>query len=143
MQIKISTLHTHRYTQMAGRAGRRGLDPEGTVILICKGDVPPENELRTMILGRPLRLDSKFRLTYAMILNLLRVESVTVEDMMSHSFLEFDSRTKIPENQAKLKAAEKEISDMQEIGDHMQPLCQFYDITYEYIQLMDELMVCF
>lgn len=127
---------------MAGRAGRRGLDTEGTVILICKGDVPPESELRTMILGRPLRLDSKFRLTYAMILNLLRVESVTVEDMMSHSFLEFDSRTKIPENQAKLKAAEKEILDMQEIGEHMQPLCQFYDITSEYIQLMDELMVC-
>lgn len=135
-------LNRHRYTQMAGRAGRRGKDREGTVILICKGEVPPESELRMMILGRPLRLDSKFRLTYAMILNLLRVESVTVEDMMSHSFLEFDSRTKIPENQAKLKAAETEISNMQEIGEHMQPFCQFYDIASEYIRLMDELMVC-
>lgn len=126
---------------MAGRAGRRGKDREGTVILICKGEVPPESELRMMILGRPLRLDSKFRLTYAMILNLLRVESVTVEDMMSHSFLEFDSRTKIPENQAKLKATETEILNMQEIGEHMQPFCQFYDIASEYIRLMDELMV--
>ncbi|KAJ6639246.1 Helicase SKI2W [Pseudolycoriella hygida] len=133
-------LRAAEYTQMAGRAGRRGLDTEGTVILVCKNEVPPESELRTMILGRPLRLDSKFRLTYAMILNLLRVENVTVEDMISHSFLEFDSQTKIPENRAKLMEAEKEISDMQEIGEHMQPLCQFYDLTFEYFQLIDELM---
>ena len=38
------------YIQMAGRAGRRGLDTTGTVILLCKGDVPEMSELHKMML---------------------------------------------------------------------------------------------
>jgi antiviral helicase SKI2 len=35
---------------MAGRAGRRGLDKTGTVIALCKGDVPSIASLKSMIL---------------------------------------------------------------------------------------------
>ena len=64
------------YTQMAGRAGRRGLDPVGTVCIMCPDDEPPEEgELRRIVTGRATRLESQFRLTYGMILNLLRVEA--------------------------------------------------------------------
>ncbi|ESO96631.1 hypothetical protein LOTGIDRAFT_147249, partial [Lottia gigantea] len=38
------------YIQMAGRAGRRGLDTTGTVIILCKGDVPEASELHLMML---------------------------------------------------------------------------------------------
>ena len=38
------------YIQMAGRAGRRGLDDTGTVIILCKADVPESSELHKMIL---------------------------------------------------------------------------------------------
>ncbi len=64
------------YTQMAGRAGRRGLDSVGTVIIACWDDIPPESELRKLLTGAATRLQSKFRLTYTMILNLLRVEDL-------------------------------------------------------------------
>ena len=66
------------YTQMAGRAGRRGLDKIGTVILICRDELPEESDLKRVIVGSATRLESQFRLTYIMILHLLRVEELKV-----------------------------------------------------------------
>ena len=63
---------------MAGRAGRRGLDPVGTVIIACWDDVYEDGEMRRLLTGRATRLESQFRLTYSMILNLLRVEDLKV-----------------------------------------------------------------
>lgn len=66
------------YTQMAGRAGRRGLDKFGTVIVMCRDEIPEESYLRHVIVGSATKLKSQFRLTYIMILHLLRVEELKV-----------------------------------------------------------------
>lgn len=68
---------------MAGRAGRRGLDAVGTVIIACWDDVYEEGELKKLLTGRPTKLESQFRLTYSMILNLLRVEDLKVSKKLS------------------------------------------------------------
>ncbi|CAJ1960297.1 unnamed protein product [Sphenostylis stenocarpa] len=91
------------YTQMAGRAGRRGLDKIGTVILICRDELPGESDLKRIIVGSATRLESQFRLTYIMILHLLRVEELKVEDMLKRSFAEFHAQKKLPEMQQQLK----------------------------------------
>ncbi len=51
---------------MAGRAGRRGLDTNGTVILLCKGDVPESSDLYKMMLVRKLQID---HLNYSLYVN--------------------------------------------------------------------------
>ncbi|XP_022752665.1 DExH-box ATP-dependent RNA helicase DExH11 isoform X1 [Durio zibethinus] len=87
------------YTQMAGRAGRRGLDKIGTVIVMCRDEIPEERDLKHIITGTPTKLESQFRLTYIMILHLLRVEELKVEDMLKRSFAEFHAQKKLPEQQ--------------------------------------------
>lgn len=84
---------------MAGRAGRRGLDEVGIVIICCFGEEPPpENILRQVLTGSSTFLRSKFRLTYNMILNLLRVEEMSVESMIKRSFSEFATQRALTAN---------------------------------------------
>jgi antiviral helicase SKI2 len=100
------------YTQMAGRAGRRGLDTIGTVIVVAPGgdEAPPAAELRQMILGDPSKLRSQFRLTYNMILNLLRVEALKIEEMIKRSFSEHATQQLLPEHEKQVKLSEADLA---------------------------------
>ncbi|XP_062085110.1 DExH-box ATP-dependent RNA helicase DExH11 isoform X2 [Humulus lupulus] len=96
---EFRTLLPGEYTQMAGRAGRRGLDKIGTVAVLCRDEIPEEKDLKPVIVGSATKLESQFRLTYIMILHLLRVEELKVEDMLKRSFAEFHAQKKLPEQQ--------------------------------------------
>jgi len=48
------TLLPAEYIQMAGRAGRRGLDSTGTVLILCKTSVPDLTDLQNMMTGKVL-----------------------------------------------------------------------------------------
>ncbi|EXJ78407.1 hypothetical protein A1O1_08807 [Capronia coronata CBS 617.96] len=89
------------YTQMAGRAGRRGLDTVGTVIIVTPGrsEAPPAAELIQMITGPATKLRSQFRLHYNMILNLMRVEALKIEEMIKRSFSENATQALLPQHE--------------------------------------------
>ncbi|KAI9802911.1 MAG: hypothetical protein M1825_002142 [Sarcosagium campestre] len=99
------------YTQMAGRAGRRGLDPVGFVIIVSPGndDAPQAGRLQNMILGDPTKLRSQFRLTYNMILNLLRVEALKIEEMIKRSFSENAAQALLPQHERQVKVSEADL----------------------------------
>ena len=103
------------YTQMAGRAGRRGLDTVGYVILVSPGadEAPPAGRLRQMMLGDPTKLRSQFRLTYNMILNLLRVEALKIEEMIKRSFSENATQALLPEHEKQIKLSEASLEKVQ------------------------------
>ena len=50
----------------------------GHVVIACWDTIYEEEALKGLLLGRTAHLASQFRLTYAMILNLLRVEDLKV-----------------------------------------------------------------
>ena len=66
----------HEYTQMAGRAGRRGIDVVGHVVH-CNNlfDIPSINEYKQILCGKPQKLLSKFKISYPLIFRLFRSPS--------------------------------------------------------------------
>ncbi|XP_076463366.1 exosome RNA helicase MTR4-like [Babylonia areolata] len=99
------------YIQMSGRAGRRGLDERGIVILMVD-DLMTPSAGKAIVKGSPDPLNSAFHLTYNMVLNLLRVEEINPEYMLERSFYQFQNYAAIPDLLEKLKSSEDRLHKM-------------------------------
>ncbi|CAG9535827.1 unnamed protein product [Cercopithifilaria johnstoni] len=114
---QLRLLNPGEYIQMAGRAGRRGLDATGTVIVLCKGPyVPDYLDLVNCMQGKPIKLESRFRVTYSMLLNLLRVEHLSVEDVLRRSYVESASLRSALKQKAHLKEIEKLLASKENLN---------------------------
>lgn len=84
-------LYSHEYTQMAGRAGRRGIDTVGNVIHLNNLFKNVElTEYKKMMQGKPQKLVSKFKISYNLLLSLI--------DSGDQNFLAFVERSMIQED---------------------------------------------
>jgi len=79
-------LMAHEYTQMAGRAGRRGIDTIGHVVH-CNNlfRVPSMSEYKTILGGVPQKLISKYHISYELVLNLLKSAPLEMNKLSAFS----------------------------------------------------------
>ena len=80
---------------MSGRAGRRGKDDKGIVIMMLDEKMNT-SVVKNLVQGRADPINSAFHLTYNMVLNLLRVEDINPEYILERSFFQFQNFASIP-----------------------------------------------
>jgi superfamily II RNA helicase len=108
-------LRTDEYTQMAGRAGRRGKDTQGIVIYLPDKDPVTPQEMREMMTGSKPPILSRMDFHYDFILKTLQSPTTSWEQIMKNSYW-FQQRQdeiiiatkKIKEFQDKIKSLQLE-----------------------------------
>ncbi|KAI4291249.1 antiviral helicase SKI2 [Pancytospora philotis] len=88
------------FIQMSGRAGRRGMDRVGTV-LIADQKMHPIESIKRMITGTPYNLSSQFKLSFSLILMAFR-SNIEVEELMRNSFKEHGAQKGATEDMLRL-----------------------------------------
>ena len=107
-------LKASEYTQLTGRAGRRGIDTVGHALVLYNQYVSFE-QVAALALSRSFRLTSAFRPTYNMAANLIQTHSrQEAHHLLNLSFAQFQSGRDVVELQARITRRSKERDRLRE-----------------------------
>ena len=107
-------LKASEYTQLTGRAGRRGIDTVGHALVLYNQFVSFD-QVAALALSRSFRLTSAFRPTYNMAANLIQTHSrQEAHHLLNLSFAQFQSGRDVVELQARITRRSKERDRLRE-----------------------------
>ena len=136
----MRNLKTRDFYQMAGRAGRRGIDTEGFVYCRVNLHRIDLNELRRIIYGRPEEVKSQLNTSYATILNLYEKYKEALFDIYPKSLHYYQSKKHIQGEALRLMEAKlKLLKELRHIDNSLlTPKGQFAKSMYGYELLLAE-----
>jgi len=108
------TLTAGEYTQLTGRAGRRGIDDEGHAVVLWSPFVPFE-QVAALAASRTFHLRSAFRPTYNMAANL--VGTYTPEEahhLLNLSFAQYQTDRNVVQLEARVERLRQSLSEARE-----------------------------
>jgi ATP-dependent RNA helicase HelY len=109
-----TSLSPAEYTQLTGRAGRRGLDDLGHAVVLWSPFVPFE-QVAALASSRSFNLNSAFRPTYNMAANLVRsYTSDQAHHLLNLSFAQYQSDRDVVKLEARLERRQRHLDDLLE-----------------------------
>ena len=109
-----ANLKTRDFYQMAGRAGRRGIDEEGFVYSRVNPRYMNFDELKRIIFSTPEEVQSRFSSSYATIINLYEKYGEKLYDVYPRSFHNFQKKEK--ERKKAVDFMHTRVSILKELG---------------------------
>ncbi|MBM3253536.1 MAG: DEAD/DEAH box helicase [Candidatus Omnitrophica bacterium] len=137
----VCALKTRDFYQMAGRAGRRGMDKEGFVYLRVNQKRITQEETKRIIYGQPEKIYSQLNNSYATILNLYEKYKEDLYEIYPSSLHYFQSKTSVQKQALELLRAK--INLLKELGyisnGLITPKGAFAGAVYGYELILSEL----
>ncbi|MCG3175858.1 MAG: hypothetical protein MOGMAGMI_00795 [Candidatus Omnitrophica bacterium] len=135
-------LRTRDYFQMAGRAGRRGMDAEGYVYSRVNPHMIPAATVQKVVYSQPEPIESQFNSCYATLLNLYAQFGQRLLEIYPRSFHHFQSNKK--GRQRGVAAIERKLALLRDLGhtgpDGLTQKGQFASWMYGYELILSEMM---
>ena len=116
----IRSLHSHEYTQAAGRAGRLGLDTVGHVIHLNNLFRNVDSiSYKKMMSGKPQTLTSKFKISYNLLLNLLDIGDNKLVDFAGRSMVTGDVEKQLKYLSSQIATLTTELNNLKICADNL------------------------
>ena len=129
---RVEPLTPGEYTQLTGRAGRRGIDEEGYAVVLYAPQVTFE-QVASLAGARTFTLTSSFRPTYNMATNLVRrCSPEQAHHLLNLSFAQYRADADIVRLESQLDRARRELASATASAR-----CELGDV-FEYMKLADQ-----